>query len=150
MAPSFAAKPEELVERFARAWNKGDAGGIASLFTSDADFVNVVGLWWRSREEIERAHAYGFKRIFGGARLDLERVEVKHLADRVATVHGRWVLRGQAPHASGPADERRGVLMLVAQREPEGWLAAAAQNTDIVPHVDTILARGAERAGAKY
>jgi uncharacterized protein (TIGR02246 family) len=58
MAPSFAAEPEELVERFARAWNKGDAGGIASLFTSDADFVNVVGLWWRSREEIERAHAY--------------------------------------------------------------------------------------------
>lgn len=102
MAPSFAAEPEELVERFAHAWNKGDAGGIASLFTSDADFVNVVGLWWRSREEIKRAHAYGFKRIFGGARLDLERVEVKHLADRVATVHGRWVLRGKAPHAKRP------------------------------------------------
>jgi hypothetical protein len=32
---------------------------------------------------------------------------VKHLADRVATVHGRWVLRGQAPHAADSAARAR-------------------------------------------
>ena len=31
-----------------------------NLFTEDADFVNVVGLWWRTRAQIRDNHAYGF------------------------------------------------------------------------------------------
>ena len=37
---------------------------IAALFDPDAEFVNVVGLWWHDREAIRRAHAYGLTRIF--------------------------------------------------------------------------------------
>jgi hypothetical protein len=36
--------------------------------------VNVVGLWWRTRREIRKAHAYGFERIFARSTLTLEQV----------------------------------------------------------------------------
>lgn len=37
---------------------------LAALFTEDADFVNVVGLWWTTREQIRDNHAYGFRHMF--------------------------------------------------------------------------------------
>ena len=40
---------EAVVRAFFDRWNAGDADGIGALFAEDADFVNVVGLWWRSR-----------------------------------------------------------------------------------------------------
>ena len=48
----------ELLERFAAAWNRHDATALARLFVADADFVNVVGIWWRDRCAIEEAHAF--------------------------------------------------------------------------------------------
>ncbi len=36
-----AREPGRIPYRFAAAWNRGDAEGIAQLFAPDADFVNV-------------------------------------------------------------------------------------------------------------
>ncbi|MFZ1412054.1 MAG: SgcJ/EcaC family oxidoreductase, partial [Micropruina sp.] len=58
------AAPMDLITAFVKAWDEGDAEAIGDLFVEDADFVNVVGLWWSSRISIVRAHAYGFERIF--------------------------------------------------------------------------------------
>lgn len=55
----LANSPEGVARGFADAWNRGDALAIAALFVEDADFVNVVGLWWRNRRRIREAHAYG-------------------------------------------------------------------------------------------
>ena len=41
---------EAVARAFFDRWNDGDAYGIGALFVEDADFVNVVGLWWRSRK----------------------------------------------------------------------------------------------------
>jgi|AntRauTorckE6833_2_1112554.scaffolds.fasta_scaffold01815_6 hypothetical protein len=46
------SSPEEIPGRFADAWNERDPYKLASLFDEDAEFVNVVGIWWHSREDI--------------------------------------------------------------------------------------------------
>lgn len=51
-------QPEDVVQRWEDAWNNADAEALAGLFAEDADFVNVVGLWWHDRERIREAHAY--------------------------------------------------------------------------------------------
>ena len=50
---------EAVARAFFDRWNDHDAEGIAALFAEDADFVNVVGLWWRNRRAIRKAHDYG-------------------------------------------------------------------------------------------
>ena len=88
-------KPQGLPEMFINFWNKRDADGIASLFIEDADFINVVGLWWNNRDDIRKAHAYGLKTIFPDSHLSLIRTKVRHVSDDVAIVHTKMKLAGQ-------------------------------------------------------
>lgn len=133
-------RPENVPVVFVEAWNRRDADTLAALFAADADFVNVVGIWWQDREAIRKAHAYGLTRIFQHSTLRLVRVKVRRLGDAVAVVHARMTLSGQAA-ADGVAAPgvRRNVFSLVVQRTAEGWRCVAAHNTDVVPGVETNL-----------
>ncbi|WP_237565385.1 YybH family protein [Ornithinimicrobium cavernae] len=147
------ARPQDVAAGFAEAWNRGDAGAIADLFSEDADFINVVGFWWTRREQIRHNHAYGFEQIFPGSTMTVERLRVRDLGD-TAVVHARWRVEGQRmpgrgsparpdtgtdpSEAQGRAGVRRGILTFVVHRQQDGtWLAVAAQNTDIVPGAQT-------------
>jgi uncharacterized protein (TIGR02246 family) len=46
-------QPEDIVVSFVDAWNRRDPDALAALFDDDAEFVNVTGLWWHTRDEIE-------------------------------------------------------------------------------------------------
>lgn len=142
--------PHEVPHRFAEAWNRGDADGIAMLFAEDADFVNVVGLWWRDREGIRAAHAYGLRAIFAGSSLWMSRTRVRPLGPDVAVVHCRWTLRGQVLPDGGAGEVRRGVMSFVTQREGTAWVVVSAHNTDIVPASESLAAEGGSRFGVDY
>jgi len=51
-AGDSAARVKAVVSAYADAWNHHDAAGIASLFTEDADFVNVIGRHSRGHAEV--------------------------------------------------------------------------------------------------
>lgn len=87
--------PGQLPSLFIQYWNERNAEGIASLFQSKAEFVNVVGLWWHTREDIRKAHDYGLKVIFNHSHLSLIRSKVKFLSDDIAIVHAKMKLEGQ-------------------------------------------------------
>lgn len=139
--------PRGIVDGFVAAWNEHDAGALAALFTDDADFVNVTGLWFRGRARIEEAHAYGFERIFGASTMRVGNVKERKLSDVAAVLHARAYVTGQWQPDGSSADERRTVFTFVVQRQPNAaqsdhdspdfsepvWLAVAAQNTDIPP-----------------
>ncbi|MGB2768013.1 MAG: SgcJ/EcaC family oxidoreductase [Propionicimonas sp.] len=141
--PSAIASPLDLIVAFVRAWDAGDADALAALFVDDADFINVVGLWWTSSLSIRRAHAWGFEKIFPNSTLTLEKLSQRLLGDDVAVVHARWRIDGQVDPHGDPAESRRGVFSAVVTRLPEGgWLCVSAHNTDIAPAADTNLSVG--------
>jgi uncharacterized protein (TIGR02246 family) len=133
-------EPELVARAFVEAWADRDARAIADLFVEDADFVNVVGLWWRDRDRIEQAHAYGFERIFGRSRMSLRQVRTRRLGQDAAVVHAAWRITGQSsPDGDDDPGDRAGVLVFVMARQADGWLAVAAQNTDRVAGADTLV-----------
>ena len=134
----IARDPEELPSLFIRYWNERNAAGIASLFRDEAEFVNVVGLWWHTREDIRKAHDYGLKNIFNHSRLSLIRYKVKYLSNDIAVVHAKMKLEGQSAieNTSSPAT-RRNIFTLVTKKINDQWLCEAAHNTDIVPGMET-------------
>nr|WP_282447879.1 SgcJ/EcaC family oxidoreductase [Micrococcus sp. JXJ CY 30] len=87
------AGPAAVAEAFAAAWNAADADALADLFAEDADFVNVVGVWWTRRRQIRVNHALGFRWMFAASRLVLGQVRVRELGD-VAVVHAPWTMTG--------------------------------------------------------
>ncbi|MDQ2670689.1 MAG: SgcJ/EcaC family oxidoreductase, partial [Gemmatimonadota bacterium] len=110
-------EPGRIPAAFAAAWNARDADALAALFDEDAEFVNVVGLWWHDREAIRRAHAYGLTRIFAHSTLRIGATRVKFLGTEVAVVHARMYLEGQSPvpEVSSPGP-RMNIFTFVAHR----------------------------------
>lgn len=136
---------------FAAAWMARDAGALATLFAEDADFVNVVGIWWQDREAIRRAHDYGLTTFFRDSRLTLGRVKCRRLGEAATVVHARVALSGQRAPDGTPAGRRAGILSFVMERQADGgWLCVSAQNTDIVPGAETLLAGSGGLAPQDY
>lgn len=138
MSYSPLSQPESIASVFVEAWARRDADKLASLFDADAEFVNVTGLWWHDREAIRKAHAYGFERIFGASTLHLVQTRVKSLSDDIAVVHAKLRLDGQTttPGVTLPA-ARHTILSFVVHRVGDSWSCASAQNTDIMPGMET-------------
>lgn len=132
--------PGDLATAFVAAWNRHDMPAIAALFEEQARFVNVVGMFWRSRAAIEEAHAHTHAHIFKNSTLTLEAVEQTALAPDVVGVHAHWRLEGHLGPEGRPESPRNGVMLLIARRAPPaaGWHVAVAQNTDAIPDVITI------------
>ncbi|MBO9401161.1 SgcJ/EcaC family oxidoreductase [Shimia sp. R9_3] len=143
----MADTPEDIPHLFAKAWNARDAHALASLFVEDADFVNVVGLWWHNRDDIERAHHYGLTTFFQSSEISPRRIKVRQVSDDIAIIHTRWRLRGQLGKEGEQLDTRFAIMMFVAERQRSGWAVLAAQNTDIVPGAETnTISNGTMRA----
>ena len=138
--PTPIKAPLDVVTRFAKAWNAGDAGAIGELFADDADFVNVVGLWWTSRRAIRRALKRGFSEWFKGSEFTVEKLSQRLVGEDGAVVLARWRIDGQTDPAGEPAPARRGVATVVLQRLEDGtWLCVSWHNTDIAAAADTNL-----------
>jgi uncharacterized protein (TIGR02246 family) len=142
--------PEDIPRAFARAWMDRDAGALAALFVEDADFVNVVGIWWEDRAAIEGAHRYGLESFFAQSRLSVGRIKTRALGAEAAVVHARLRLTGQRRPDGTEAGPRSTILVLVAERTPAGWRVVAAQNTDIVPGAESFVASGEGRPPRDY
>jgi len=150
--PSIAATAGEtgheaevaaLAAGFTQAWNRHDMDALAGLFAADADFVNVVGMWWRTREEIKAAHAHSHATFFRDSRLAGEVRRVKFLEPNVATVHVVWELSGQMEPDGSVGEPRQGILLFVAVHRDDRWIVEAAQNTDVLAGA---LTRPAEKS----
>lgn len=130
--------PGAMPHAFASAWNARDPDALADLFEADAEFVNVVGLWWHDREAIRKAHAYGLEVIFSDSTLRVIRTREKGLSTDVVLVQALFGLVGQSAHGSvRQPGERRNVFSFVMRLNATGWRCAAAHNTDVVPGAET-------------
>jgi uncharacterized protein (TIGR02246 family) len=133
----------KAVNGFAETWNRHDMNALGALFTTDADFVNVVGIHWKARESIQLntaflhgvipadsagvtlpKSAYG---IFKTSNITHKQVDVRFLREDVAVAHVHGELQGDAR----TKDPRRTLLVMILTKENGRWLVAVAQNTEI-------------------
>jgi len=129
--------PEDVVTGWETAWNNADADAIADLFLDDAEFVNVVGLWWHDKDNIRGAHAFGFAKIFPGSQMAMEAPRVRRIGTDAALVQSKWSLTGQVSPSGQPTGDREGIFTFVLEHREEGWITIAAHNTDIQPGAQT-------------
>ncbi len=133
-------RPEDLPQLFVRAWNERRAETIAGLFAEDAEFINVVGLWWHDRQAIFKAHDYGLKTIFNHSTLEVRQTKVRTMAENIAIVYARMRLSGQTPVGEvAQPGVRFNIFTFIVKKYPEGWLCESAHNTDQVPGKETNL-----------
>ena len=130
---STFTQPRDLVDAFANAVNAKDADALGSLFSDDAEFVNILGMRMRRREGIVAGHAWAFNGPLRGRVIRFDQVDELTVTDDVVVLHAHCV-RERSPDA--PAEglpDGRSVLVFVTRRDADGWQAVAATNVTEAP-----------------
>ena len=116
----------ELVGELEEAWNAADGAGFARSFAEDADFVNIRGEHFRTREVIAKGHQSIFNTIYAGSVVHYQVAGVRAIAPEVLLAHVRATLK--AP--TGPlAGEHSSLFTLVLVQDQDAWCIAAFHNT---------------------
>jgi uncharacterized protein (TIGR02246 family) len=111
-----------------------DDAETAAQFTEDADFVNVVGMHFRGRPQIETVHIDLHRTIFKNSNLHAVSTTVRPVNEQVALAHIAWEMTGaEALPGWNVPELRKGTMSLVLVRSGDRWLIIAAQNTELVP-----------------
>ncbi|KAJ3046548.1 hypothetical protein HK102_013141, partial [Quaeritorhiza haematococci] len=118
--PIGEAEIRAFDDAYVRLFDGGDAKGLASLFTEDAEVFEADGARYRGRDLIERSFAESMA-AQKGARLSLEIESIRLLTPDVAKEEGRSV----TTLASGAVDSRY-YTALIVKREG-GWLLASVR-----------------------
>lgn len=126
---------KDVVTVFEDSWNRHDIEVFAQLFAEDADFVNVIGLWWKGRPEIKQAHEASHATMFKNSSLSVSGTSVWFLKPDVAIARSEWELIGHTDPQGETLPPRKGILTNVMTEKDGRWSIVASQNTDIVPVV---------------
>jgi len=125
---------DTVVSAVVEAWNRHDMKAYSAQFTEDADFVNVVGMHFRGRPQIEAVHVDLHRTIFRNSNLRAVSTTVSRVNDQVALAHVAWEMTGAEGLPGWNVPElRKGMMSLVLVRSGDRWLITAAHNTDAVP-----------------
>jgi uncharacterized protein (TIGR02246 family) len=130
-----ATEITRIVESFAECWNRHDMTAFADLFSEDAEFVNVVGLWWKGRAEIKAAHEFTHQTLFRHSLLTIAEVFTRFPDPRIAIARCLWRIEGHVTPDGAPLPARNGVLLNILQHEGGRWFIIDSQNTDIIEGV---------------
>lgn len=130
---SDEAAIQNLESKQAAAWNSHDASAYAALFAPDGDVVNVLGWWWKGRDEIQSKLTDAFAIVFRDSQLTITHVSVRKLSPDIAVAHVRWTMKGALAPAGGAAPPAQGIQLQILVRGKDGWRIASFQNTNSIP-----------------
>jgi len=144
--------PEKIVSTFVDGWNEKDPVKLASIFVEEAEFVNVTGLWWHTKERIYKAHEYGLRVIFKDSPLEVIRIKTRMLEKNVAMIHAKMKLSNQSAFGKvEKASDRYNILLFICKLYGNDWKCEAVQNTEIHAGQETfIVDEKGERQAVNY
>lgn len=125
------AEIRAVADSWEKAWNDHDMRALGSLFVDDADFVNVAGLHWKGRTQIELEHANRHEGRFKESVWQTRDIEVQLLNQDFAILHLEWSRTGDRYFGGEPNRTFRGIFTWLLKREGNRWLIRAAHNTYI-------------------
>ncbi|MGB6500377.1 MAG: SgcJ/EcaC family oxidoreductase [Candidatus Acidiferrum sp.] len=128
------AKIVALVRSLENIWNRHRLEDLSTILAEDADWVNVVGMWWRGRGEIVKAHEALHAGMFRETAMEQSDPEVRMIANNVAiatlTVRMGDYVTPDGRRMSGVVDR----LTLVTVKSDGEWRISNGHNTSIDPH----------------
>ena len=121
----------DIETQWEEAWNRHDMKAGATLFTEDADFINVNGSHWKGRDEIEKKHAALHAGIFKESYFKMLSTNIRFFTPEIALAHVKWQIGGDKNRDGTPRKPREGVFTQVLLKKDGRWLISAWHNTNI-------------------
>lgn len=122
---------ESQADAFLTSWNKHDFSDMKNYMTADADWVNVVGMWWRGIGQVQFAHQAFHKTMFAQVRLSKVSVDIRFVTKDVAVVHWETRADGYTTPSGQQVPAGNNMALIVFVRRDGRWLMTAAENVNI-------------------
>jgi uncharacterized protein (TIGR02246 family) len=118
----------EIIEHFTIAWNYHEGHGSADYYAEDADFVNIFGMAFAGKQEIETRHVKIHEAFLKGYTFEVVNLRLREAAPDLVIAHVYWkVSNAQKPEES----PMKGIFTHVILKKQDKWEIAASQNTQI-------------------
>ena len=115
-----------IVKELEAAWNAADGARFAVPFIEDADFVNIRGEHFRTREVIARGHQAIFETLYKGSTVRNELAAATPIAPGVLLAH----VKAQLNVPTGPlTGQQSSQISMVLVQQQGDWRIAAFHNT---------------------
>lgn len=90
----------KIVEHFTDAWNHHEGKGSADYYAMDADFVNIFGMAFSGRQEIEDRHVQIHEGFLRGSTFKVTELKMREAKPGVVIAQVYWRVTGiQKPGA---------------------------------------------------
>ncbi|AMR27424.1 hypothetical protein A0257_10155 [Hymenobacter psoromatis] len=124
----------QAVARMTANYTNHHFADMAAYTTPDVSWVNIVGMWWRGRAQVQQAHQQIFDTIFKGVKFRPGAPTVRTIAPGVAVVNmychvGTFYPPDGINHGTNQEGDDDDLLTLVLVKRQGHWLLAAGQNT---------------------
>ena len=117
---------------------------FGDLYTEDGDFVNVIGMRWRSRTQIREEHRALHQNVFATSTLTTGETTILFPSSGVAVARSHWELSGLVNPEGEQQPALHGIITHVLKIQNGRWMIIVSQNTPIVPPQadEAVLRRG--------
>src|SRR5687767_1366143 len=78
------------IRTFETGWNSHNMETMFQAFTPDAEWVNVVGMWWRGLPDVKHAHRAYHETTFKDHSYRIEDVSIRRVTPDAAVAIVRW------------------------------------------------------------
>lgn len=121
-----------IVQGYTEAWNQHGGRGFGEGFSEDADFVNIYGMHFSGKKEIEERHIAILSRFLKGSLLIVQDIRLREVHPGLIVALVCWKLDGyRAPgeDISVHGELREGIFTQVFVKGEQNWQITASQNT---------------------
>lgn len=121
---------ESLIEAFIKSWNDKNLEEFGELFTSDAEFTDVVGQTAIGKEAIIKQHEFPFGSVLKFATFEMKDVFLRELSPEFVIVSALWKVEGSITPNQKPLPNRSGVIQMIIKRENNSYQIKLVHNSD--------------------
>lgn len=124
----------QMIEHFTNAWNYHEGHGSADYYAEDADFVNIFGMAFSGKQEIEIRHIKIHETFLKGSTFEVIDLKLREAMPDVVIAHVHWkVSHIQKPGKDPLKETMYGIFTHVLLKNHEKWEITATQNT-LIPN----------------
>lgn len=122
----------QIIEHFTNAWNDHGGQGSADYYTQDADFVNIFGMAFAGKQEIEERHIKIHESFLKGSIFEVTNLRLREAKPGVVIAHVYWKVSNIQKPGKDPLDETtKGIFTHLFLKNQDKWEITATQNTPI-------------------
>jgi uncharacterized protein (TIGR02246 family) len=120
---------KKVITAYTQAWNEQGGKGFADGFAQDADFVNIFGMKFSGKEEIEARHINILQTFLKNSKMEILRTHLREVQKGLVIATIYWRVKG----FKKPDAIQDGIFTQVFIQQEEKWEITASQNT-LIPN----------------